>query len=61
MAVYGATKAFVLSLTEALWAETRGTGVRVLALCPGPTSTRFFETAGPARSSSPAVANLRPG
>jgi short-subunit dehydrogenase len=46
MAVYGATKAFVLSFTEALWVETRGTGVRVLALCPGPTSTRFFETAG---------------
>ena len=46
MAVYGASKAFVLSFTEALWAETRGTGVRVVALCPGPTSTRFFETAG---------------
>jgi short-subunit dehydrogenase len=46
MAVYGATKAFVLSFTEALWAETRGSGVRVLALCPGPTQTRFFETAG---------------
>ena len=34
MAVYGATKAFVLSFTEALWAETRTTGVRVMALCP---------------------------
>ena len=39
MAVYAATKAFVLSFTEALWGECRGTGVRVLALCPGPTAT----------------------
>jgi uncharacterized protein len=39
MAVYGATKAYVLSFTEALWAETRGTGVRVTALCPGATDT----------------------
>lgn len=45
MAVYGASKAFVLSFTEALWAETAGSGVRVLALCPGPTQTRFFEAA----------------
>ncbi|MGU3410643.1 SDR family NAD(P)-dependent oxidoreductase [Microbacterium sp. M1A1_1b] len=46
MGVYGATKAFVLSLTEALWQETRGSGVRVLALCPGPTDTGFFDAAG---------------
>ena len=46
MAVYAATKAFVLSFTEALWAETRGTGIRVLALCPGATSTEFFAIAG---------------
>jgi short-subunit dehydrogenase len=46
MAVYGATKAFVLSFTEALWAETRGTGVRVTALCPGSTDTGFFDVAG---------------
>ena len=46
MAVYGATKAFVLSFTEALWAETRTTGVRVLALCPGATATDFFTTTG---------------
>jgi uncharacterized protein len=45
MAVYGATKAYVLSFTEALWAETRGTGVRVTALCPGATDTPFFDTA----------------
>lgn len=46
MAVYGATKAYVLSFTEALWHETKGTGVRVLALCPGPTDTAFFDIAG---------------
>lgn len=46
MAVYAASKAFVLSFTEALWAENRSTGVRVLALCPGSTATRFFEAAG---------------
>jgi uncharacterized protein len=46
MAVYGATKAFVLSFTEALWYESRGTGLRVLALSPGATETEFFEVAG---------------
>lgn len=46
MAVYGATKAFVLSYTEALWQECRGTGVKVLALCPGATQTEFFERTG---------------
>lgn len=46
MAVYGATKAFVLSFSEALWQECKGTGVRVLALCPGATETEFFARAG---------------
>lgn len=46
MAVYGATKAFVLSFTEALWWETHATGVRVLTLCPGATETEFFAAAG---------------
>lgn len=46
MAVYAATKAFVLSFTEALWQESRGTGLRVLALSPGATSTEFFEVVG---------------
>lgn len=45
-ATYAATKAFVLSFTRALWAETRGTGVRVTAICPGPTETGFFDVAG---------------
>ena len=46
MAVYGATKAFVLSFSEALWEEYRRRGLRVLALCPGATSTAFFNVVG---------------
>jgi len=42
-ATYGASKAFVLSFSQALWAETRGTGVTVIALAPGPTRTGFVE------------------
>jgi len=45
MAVYAATKAFVLSFTEALWGELAGTGVSALALSPGGTRTEFFEVA----------------
>ena len=45
-AVYGASKAFVLSFSEALWAETRAAGVAVTALCPGPTRTGFVEALG---------------
>jgi short-subunit dehydrogenase len=45
MAVYAATKAYVSSFTEALRAELRGTGVRVLALCPGPVDTEFSTVA----------------
>jgi short-subunit dehydrogenase len=48
MAVYGATKAFVLSFSEALHEELAGRGVRVLAVCPGATKTNFFRTAGEA-------------
>jgi short-subunit dehydrogenase len=44
-AVYYASKAYVLSLTRALAYETRAAGIRVSALCPGPTSTRFNERA----------------
>lgn len=46
LSVYGATKAFVLSFTESLWEETRGTGLRVLAVCPGATRTEFYDVAG---------------
>jgi short-subunit dehydrogenase len=45
-AVYGATKAFALAFSEALWAETRGSGVRILALCPGPVATGYFARLG---------------
>jgi short-subunit dehydrogenase len=46
MAVYFATKAFVLSFTEALHEEVKKDGVVVSALCPGPTATEFGEVAG---------------
>jgi short-subunit dehydrogenase len=45
MATYAATKAFVLSFSEALWEENRSHGIKVLALCPGVTETGFFEAA----------------
>jgi uncharacterized protein len=51
MSVYGATKAFVLSFSEALSAENRRTGVRVLALCPGATETAFFDRVGTSEAS----------
>ena len=46
MAVYFATKAFVLSFTEALHEELKPHGVKVTCLCPGPTRTEFGEVAG---------------
>lgn len=46
MAVYYASKAYVLSLSEALANETEGTGVTVTTLCPGPTHTGFVAAAG---------------
>jgi hypothetical protein len=45
MAVYYASKAYVLSLTEALHQELKGTRIKVSALCPGPTATEFFDVA----------------
>ncbi len=46
IAVYFATKAFVLSLSEALHEELKPHGIHVTALCPGPTRTEFGEVAG---------------
>jgi short-subunit dehydrogenase len=46
MAVYYASKAFVLSFSEALWEEARDTGVNVSCLCPGATKSKFRERAG---------------
>jgi hypothetical protein len=45
-ATYSATKAFVLSFSEAVHAELSGTGVSCTALCPGPVSTEFVDVAG---------------
>jgi short-subunit dehydrogenase len=47
MAVYGGTKAFVLSFTESLWTELRGTGLTVFAVSPGATATEFTTGMGP--------------
>lgn len=52
LATYAASKAFVLALSQAMWAETRGTGVRVLALCPGRTPTEFQAIAGTGKADS---------
>jgi uncharacterized protein len=46
LGVYGATKAFLLSLTEAVHTEIAGSGVTIQALCPGLTATEFQQTAG---------------
>jgi len=46
LSVYYATKAYVLSFSEALSSELLGTGVRITTLCPGPTSTEFEKRAG---------------
>jgi uncharacterized protein len=46
LATYAASKAFVLSFSEALWVENAPRGIRVLALCPGRTPTEFQEVAG---------------
>ena len=50
MATYNASKSYVLSFSEAIAHEVRGTGVTVTALCPGPTKTRFADRAGLADS-----------
>jgi short-subunit dehydrogenase len=50
MAIYYASKAFVLSFSAALWKEAEGTGVHVSCLCPGPTVSNFRERAGTGRT-----------
>lgn len=49
LALYSATKSFVVSFSEALWGEYRGRGIRVLCLCPGNTETGFHRVAGSER------------
>ena len=58
MATYAATKAFVLNFSEALSSELQGTGVTVLALCPGPTRTEFQQVAGVEQSGVPSFAYM---
>lgn len=50
LALYAASKAFVVNFSEALWSECKSCGVRVFCLCPGNTLTRFHQTAGIAKS-----------
>jgi uncharacterized protein len=61
LAVYGATRAFVLNFTEALWFESAGTGLKVLALSPGPTQTEFFDVIGTTNASGGTTAFQTPG
>ncbi len=58
MTTYGATKAFVLSFSEGLAEELRGTGVTVTVLCPGPVATEFFAGAGVAAQRKPSSAEI---
>jgi uncharacterized protein len=55
MALYHATKSYVLSFTEALHTELKARGIRVTALCPGPVPTEFQERAGFDKSYLPAA------
>jgi short-subunit dehydrogenase len=59
MAVYGASKAFVLAFSQALHEEVRSRGVRVLALCPGSTPTEFASVAGDGTPLGPQLGQKR--
>ncbi|MED5371167.1 MAG: SDR family oxidoreductase [Myxococcota bacterium] len=60
MALYGATKAFVNSFSDALRSELRGTGVNVSCLAPGPVATEFFAVAADGAADPPAWAMASP-
>src|ERR1051325_2722693 len=61
LALYAASKAFLLSLSEALWIETKGTGVTVTALCPGFVNTDMIAKEGGKKSMNvPLIRNLEP-
>lgn len=57
MAIYSATKSFVLHFTESLAYEMRDTGVKVIALCPGATRTEFFDVVGTENAAAGAQAD----
>ncbi|MEM1243326.1 MAG: SDR family oxidoreductase [Pseudomonadota bacterium] len=52
-AVYYATKAYVLSLSESLWYELKDKNIKVTAICPGPVKTEFFDRAGADKNKIP--------
>lgn len=61
LAVYAASKAYLLSLSEGLWIETQGTGVTVTALCPGFVNTDMIAKEGGKKSMNlPLIRNLEP-
>ena len=55
MAVYYASKAYVLSFSEALHSELKPRGIRVSVLCPGPVPTEFGERAGIKKDTAPSI------
>ena len=59
MATYAATKAFVLSFSEALWEENRDSRNHVMALCPGVTETGFFKASTMDKPPARTIANGR--
>ncbi|TCS93178.1 SDR family NAD(P)-dependent oxidoreductase [Hazenella coriacea] len=59
MSTYGASKAFLLSFSQAISKEYQDKGIKTLALCPGPTTSAFFERASIAENTFPT--NLRTG
>lgn len=60
MANYYASKAYVLSFSEAMWEEASGTGVHVSCLCPGPTVSKFRDRAGTGKTRLARMAKAAP-
>jgi short-subunit dehydrogenase len=61
LAVYSATKAYVLNLSESLWWENKKRGIYVLGFCPGVTATKFHAASGGSDSIFPAFITQTPG
>ncbi len=60
MAVYGASKAFVISFSEALREETKGTGIGVTVVCPGPVTTGIYDVGAPGAARTPPSHEMSP-